>query len=104
MGLVQHFQRQAVDQLLEARVVLVAGEDAADRELAAQVFEGGAVGGLGVLELFELAHEFIGAIVVEAVVSLADLGAQFADLVAFLGGLESIEDHLTDGLGLGDVL
>ncbi|MCY1176718.1 hypothetical protein D9M73_170000 [compost metagenome] len=104
VGLVQHLQGQAVDDFLERRIVLEAGQDAADREFAAQVFEGGDIGGLGVLELLELAHQFVGFIVIEAVVGLADRGAQFADLVAFAGGLERVQHHLADGLGLRHVL
>ncbi|MNP38409.1 hypothetical protein D3C76_1319200 [compost metagenome] len=104
VGLVQHLQGQAVDDFLERRVVLEAGQDAADREFAAQVFEGGDVGGLGVLELLELAHQFVGFVIVEAVVGLTDRGTQFADLVAFAGGLESVQHHLADGFCLGHVL
>ena len=36
MSLVQHLESQAVDQLLKGRIVFVAGQDPADRELRAQ--------------------------------------------------------------------
>jgi len=102
--LVQHLEGQAVDQFLKLGVVLEAGQDAADGEFAAQVFQRDVIGGFGVLELLELAHQVVGLVVVEGVVGLADGDAQFADLVAFLGGVKGVQHHLADDLGGWHVL
>ena len=104
--LVQHLEGQAVDDFLESRVVLETGQDAADREFAAQVFEGGDVGGLGVLELLELAHQFVGFVVVEGIVRQIRAERENPMMVIATGGLaplfqqgtelfHSVEDDLT---------
>ena len=54
--------------------------------------------------LLELSHQFVGFIVVEAVVGLANRSTQFANLVTFFRAVEGVEHHLADGLGLGHVL
>ena len=97
--LVKHLEGQAIDQFLELGIVLEAGQDAADRELTAQVFQGGVVCGFGVFQLLELAHQLIGFVIVEGIVGLADGNAQFADLVAFLGSVKRVQHHLADDLG-----
>ncbi|GAO94265.1 hypothetical protein PSA5_16130 [Pseudomonas syringae pv. actinidiae] len=104
MRLVQHFERQAVDQLLKRRVVLVAGQNPADRELRAKIGQCRAVCRFGIFEALQLAHQFVGFVVIELILRQANGGTQLADFFAFLGGLERIKHHLTDGLGLRHVL
>nr|GFD34031.1 hypothetical protein [Tanacetum cinerariifolium] len=97
-------QRQAVDQLLEAGVVLVAGQNPADREFRTEVFQRGHIGGFCILELLELPHQLVGLVIVEAVMGLTDRNAKLTNLIAFFGALEGIEDHFADGFCLGHML
>ncbi|KPX96466.1 Unknown protein sequence [Pseudomonas amygdali pv. mori] len=104
MRLVQHLERQAIYQLLKRRIILVAGQDTADRELRAKISQCCAVCRFGILEALQLAHQFVSFVVIVLILRQANSCTQLTDFFAFLGGLERIKHHLADGLGLRHVL